>query len=134
MNTPLSLPTLPTVIVFYILSFLQPNRYSWMTVYARVCLVSKSWGSIAAERVATVEYLFIMCWTGADFAALAVLLRHCGAPVLRILELTYCYPNKHDHYSAVHLEIILEQLAVGRAPRVGVLTLKGPCCIQKWNL
>jgi hypothetical protein len=92
-----------------------------MMVYARLCLVSKSWSSsIVAERMTTVDDLWVTSSTGrmGNFAAVAILLRHCGAPSLRTLSLLYDYPSSSGTYSGIYLQAILNQLAAGRAPKV----------------
>lgn len=88
-------------------------------LYACLCLVSKSWSSIAAERMATVKNILIQGKTDGAFAPLAILLHHCGVPALEEVHLIYSrlYTDQ-GHYSGIYVQAILEQLAAGRAPKI----------------
>lgn len=141
-SPPLSLATLPTVLVFHIMSILQPDDIEWMMFYARMCLVSKSLSStIVAKVMATADDLHVPGTTDRmqKFAAVAILLRHCGAPSLRSLNLLY---NDCFEYSAcssgIYLQAILDQLAAGQAPNVLLLEFErivfdGACLVAFKN-
>jgi hypothetical protein len=109
-----------------------------MMVYARLCLVSKNWGrSIAAELMASVRVLDIDGRTDEAFAPLAILLRHCGAPVLEQLFLNYKNDSvsNEKYCSGIYVQAILERLAAGRAPKIEALAFNRlrcmPLCIRQ---
>jgi hypothetical protein len=123
---PVSLHTLPTVLITHTLSFLHPDDDdddSWMVVYARLCCVSKSWGNhIATLRMAGAKELQYIVKTGLAFGPLVILLRHCGAPVLEV----FVWDNEDVAcvYSKVFVKLVLELLAAGRAPKLEIVQFK----------